>query len=76
MPDPTSDSDQLRYAQIRSRMLDSLAENLPPDMVDASGAKTREAFKARLCESESVVRIIEVCAWVAQTIEEEKGGRR
>jgi hypothetical protein len=76
MPDPNKDADQLRFAQIRSRMLEGLAANLPPDMVESAGAKTREEFRAKLCESESVVRIMEVCAWVSQTMEEERGRHR
>lgn len=76
MPNPTSDTDQLRFAQIRSRMLDGLAENLPDYMVESSGAKDREDFVEKLCKSESIVRIIDVCAYVAQAIEEERSGRR
>ena len=75
MPDPTKDSDQLRFAQIRSRMLEGLVENLPSYMMESSGAKTREEFKDKLCESESMVRIIEVCAWVSQIMEEESRTR-
>lgn len=76
MPNPKSDSDQLRFSQIRSRMLEGLVTNLPPHMMESSGAKTREEFKEKLCASETMVLIIEVCAWVAQTIEEEKARGR
>lgn len=76
MPDPNNDADQLRFTQIRSRMLDGLAENLPVYMVESSGAKNRKEFAEKLCESEMVTSIIDVCAYISQTIEEEKGSRR
>ena len=76
MPDPLSDRDQHRFAQIRSRMLEGLVLNLPRHMMESSGAKTHEEFKERLCESDAILAIIEVCAWVSQTIEEEKARGR
>lgn len=72
MPDPLSDADQLRFAQIRGRMLDGLAEHLPSHMVEAAGVKTRTEFGDKLKESDSILSIVEVCAYVAQTIEEER----
>ena len=72
MPNPNSDRDQHRFAQIRSRMLDGLVENLPEFMVTSSGAASREEFRDKLCESSTILAIIESCAYVSQSIEEEK----
>jgi hypothetical protein len=57
-------------------MLDGLAEHLPSYMIEASGAASREEFKKTLLTSDSILAITEVCAYIAQTIEEERGGRR
>ena len=75
MPDPNKDSDQLRFAQIRGRMLEGLVANLPSHMMESAGAKTREEFEKKLCSSDSIVAIIEVCAWVSQSMEEESRTR-
>lgn len=72
MPNPGSDADQLRFAQIKGRMLAGLAEHLPPYMIEASGAKSRAELASKLASSDSILNIIEVCAYVAQTIEEER----
>jgi hypothetical protein len=72
MPDPSSDADQLRFAQIRGRMLDGLVEHLPSHMVEAAGVETRAEFGDKLKESDAILNIVEVCAFVAQTIEKER----
>jgi hypothetical protein len=71
MPDPNSDADQLRFAQIRSLILDSLVKNLPEVFLEQSGAKSRKGLRDRLAESEFLVAVIEVCAFEALKIEEE-----
>lgn len=76
MPDPKSDADQLRFAQIRGRMLDGLAKNLPQFFVESSGAKSREDFRDRLCSSDMILAIVDACAYEAQCIEEERSRTR
>lgn len=77
MPSPLSDTDQLRFASIRSRMIESTAQNLPTPFMEQSGAKTRDELREKLAESKSIMAIIECCAYEALCIEEEKKrGRR
>lgn len=72
MPDPLSDIDQLRFAAIRSRMLDSAAQNLPTIFLEQSRAKGREELRTKLCESAAVMALIDCCAYEALRIEEER----
>ena len=76
MPDLKSDQEQLRFAQIRGRMLSGLARHLPPGFMESAGATTRAELLVRLCESDHVLAIVETCAFVAQSLEEEKASRR
>ena len=76
MPNPASDSDQLRFSQIRSRMLEGLAKNLPEYFLESSGAKDRDELVDKLRDSPLVVSIIDSCAYEAQCIEEERVRRR
>ena len=71
MPNPKNDADQHRFAQIRSRMLDGLIKSLPDVFVESSGAKSREEFRDKLCNSTLILSIIDVCAYESQTMEEE-----
>lgn len=71
MPDPTSDADQLRFAQIRDRMIQGLINNLPMAYIEGSGAKSRIGFRDKIAESPMLLTIIETCAYEAQCIEEE-----
>ncbi|MGD9726496.1 MAG: hypothetical protein AB7L09_02855 [Nitrospira sp.] len=71
MPNPRSDRDQHRFAVIVARMMKSVADNMPPHFVEISGAKTRDEFRAKLSESDSIMSIIECCAYEAQCMEEE-----
>lgn len=75
MPNPNNDKDQHRFAQIRGRMLDGVAKNLPDYFVEASGAKDRADLRIKIMESESILNIIDCCAYEAQCIEEEEGRR-
>ena len=72
MPDPHSDKDQHRFAQIRSRMLDGLARNMPQVYVESSGAVSRSKFRDKLIESDMILTIIDACAYEAQCMEEER----
>lgn len=71
MPDPTSDADQLRFAQIMDRMFNGLVKNLPDYFLEQSGAKSRMGLRDKLVASSSIMSIIECCAYEAQCIEEE-----
>lgn len=70
MPNPSSDADQLRFAQIREHMLNSVAENIPEIYMTPSGAKTRADYRARLADSAAILAIIDCCAYEAQRMEE------
>lgn len=72
MPDPTNDRDQIRFAQIRGRMINSLVKNMPQTYVESSGAKDREEFREKLAESSIILSIVDCCAYEAQCIEEER----
>ena len=72
MPDLRSDQDQHRFAQIKLRMLDSLAINAPSYLVSGAGVKTREEFRQKLDESPTILSIVECCAYEAQRMEEER----
>jgi hypothetical protein len=72
VPDPLSDIDQLRFVSIRSRMLDSAAKSLPTLFLEQSKATSREDLRAKLCESVSIMAIIDCCAYEALRIEEER----
>ena len=76
MPDLSRAEDQLRFAHIRSRMLSGLVEHLPDGFMKQSGAKTRNELMIKLCESDSIMAIVETCAYVAQELEESHAGRR
>lgn len=76
MPDLDKDRDQLRFVHIRSQMLTGLIEHLPDGFMKQSGAKTRTELMLKLCESDSVMAIVETCAYVAQELEESRVGRR
>jgi hypothetical protein len=76
VPDLKSDQEQLRFAQIRGRMLNGLAKHLPDGFMKSSGAKTRAELLVRLREPDHVLAIVETCAFVALTIEEEKSRAR
>jgi hypothetical protein len=77
VPDPRSDADQHRFAQIVGRMLDGVAENIPDFYMKSSGAKDRSEYREKLGQSDAIRTIIECCAFVAQTIEEERArGKR
>jgi len=64
MPNPNSDANQLRFAQLRDRMLEGLAENCSEMFMARSGAKTRPELLLKLRESASIVEIVECCAYV------------
>jgi hypothetical protein len=76
MPDLSKDKNQLRFAHIRSQMLTGLVEHLPDGFMEQSGAKTRAELMIKLCESDSVMAIVETCAYVAQGLEDSRVGRR
>lgn len=77
MPNPLSDIDQLRFASIRSRMIESASQNLPALYMEQSGAKTRGELRERLISSASIMALIDCCAYEALCIEgERKHGRR
>ncbi len=78
MPDPKSDADQLRFAQIRSRMLDGLVKHLPKFFYASSGATTPEELRDRITASDTFLAILDTCAYEAQCMEEERSsvGRR
>lgn len=71
MPDPRKDADQHRFAQIRNRMLEGLARNLPEYFIESSGATDRDDLIDKICESAMIVNIIDACAYEAQCMEEE-----
>lgn len=75
MPNPSSDADQLRFVAIRSRMIDAAAKNLPELYMKHSGANTREEFREKIIKSDSVMALIDCCAFEAQRMEEEGRGR-
>lgn len=74
MPNPLSDTDQLRFASIRSRMIDGAAKNLPEIYLKHSGASNRDGLREKLIKSDSIMAIIDCCAFEALRMEEE--GRR
>lgn len=75
MPNPASDADQLRFAQLRDRMFDSLTKNLPSAFMESAGAQSRKGFRDKLMESDIIISIVECCAYEALCIEEESRGR-
>lgn len=76
MPDFKRDSDQLRFSQIRSRMLDTIASHCSQQFMQSAGVDTRAALRNKLMESPSVLELIECCAYAAQCIEEERKSER
>jgi len=76
MPDPNNDADQLRFSQIRSRMLSGLVKHLPESFMESAGIKSRAKLLVALCESDHILSIVDTCAFVAQSLEEEKASRR
>lgn len=75
MPDPKSDADQLRFAQIRSRMLEGIAKNCSLAFLDHSAATSRSELALLLSQSPTIVELIDCCAYEAQCIEEERSGK-
>lgn len=76
MPDPKNDTDQLRFAQIRSRMVEGIAKNCSKLFLEQTTAAARDDLAELLRQSPMIVEIIECCAYEAQCIEEERSGRR
>lgn len=76
MPNPKSDADQLRFSQIRSRMMEGISKNCSSLFLDQTAASTREDLVELLIQSPMIVEIIECCAYEAQCIEEERSGKR
>ena len=72
MPDPNNSADQLRFAQIRSRMFNNLVKNLPPSFMEHVGVKSKIKLKDKLYESNFLIAVIDSCAYVAMEIEKEK----
>lgn len=72
MPDPTNDRDQLRFAQIKRRMVERLMENLPPFYIEELGVKSNKGLLEKLAESDFLMAVLESCAYEAQCIEEER----
>lgn len=71
-----SDAEQHRFTSIRSRMLYNVSENLPSIYVEQSGAKSRSEFRQRLTASDSILAIIDCCAYEALKIEQERSSGR
>lgn len=71
MPSPLSDTDQIKFAAIRSRMIDAAAKNLPELYLKHSGAKDRDELRGKLTKSDSIMAIIDCCAFEALLMEGE-----
>lgn len=76
MPDPKSDRDQLRFAQIRERLLNGITKNMPSYYVEASDSQSRKGFREKLMESDLVLHLLECCAYEVLCMEEERGDVR
>jgi hypothetical protein len=71
MTNPPSDTDQLRFASIRSRMIDGTTKNLPEIYLEHSGASNRDELREKLIKSDSIMAIIDCCAFEALRMEGE-----
>ena len=76
VPDPKSDADQLRFAQIRSRMLDNLVKHLPDYYIKIAGLGKRDDLRDKMAASDSIMCIIDSCVLTAQEIEGERSSGR
>lgn len=75
MPNPKSDRDQIRFAQIRGRMVQGITKNCTDAFLKASNSD-RASLADKLAESAMIMEIIDCCAYEAQCIEESRPVRR
>jgi len=74
-PSPQDPEVVLRLTAIKYRMIKDLAKHLPNDWIENANASSRTDFLQKMYESETIMVIVDLCAWTMLCIEVEEAAR-